>query len=139
MAKYAIFQTASAATGEVLLRNNTIDTQCVVGSDTDGVTIPARLEANAFILKLGHACTEVPAGTATLTFTAAGNHWGTFGPPTEDATPRTGDAALNSDFTPGAASALCGATPKPAAPDDLDYLGKQRRDPTAVGAFECPE
>ncbi|MGE0321558.1 MAG: IPT/TIG domain-containing protein [Polyangiaceae bacterium] len=139
MAKYAVFQTASGAKGDVLLRNNTIDTRCLVGADVDGVTLPIRLEANAFVLSEGYACSEEPEATATLTFTAAGNHWGTFGPPTEDATPRTGDAALNSDFTPGAASALCGATAKPAAPDDLDYLGKQRRDPTAVGAFECPE
>ncbi|MCA9641362.1 MAG: IPT/TIG domain-containing protein [Polyangiaceae bacterium] len=139
MARYAIYQTASAATGEVLIRNNTIDGECLVGSDTDGVSIPVRLEANAFILSAGHACTDEPGATATLTFGAAGNHWGTMGAPTEDASPRLGDAQLDSDLTPGAASALCGAVPKPAAPDDFDYLGEQRRDPTAIGAFECPQ
>lgn len=139
LARYFVYQTASTASGDVWLRNNTVDSQCLAGADEDGLTLPIRLEANALMLTTQHVCSDEPPGTASLTFTAEGNHWGTLGAPSEDASPLVGDLALNADLMPGITSALCASTPKPAAPYDLDYLRNPRRSPSAAGAFECPE
>lgn len=100
LTRYFVYQTASAATGDVYLRNNTVEGQCLVGADQDSLTLPIRLKANAFMLSSQHACSDEPPGTASLSFSANGNHWGSLGAPSEDASPIVGDLALNAEAMP---------------------------------------